>query len=102
MTVGSFGTGPMPVNGFFGFGLGCFGFGFGFGSGFGFGAATAEDVEGGGLGGALELGADEPPPLHADSASATPVMTVMTVMAVRDAPVELDTERVTWFPPWRC
>jgi hypothetical protein len=95
------GTGPSPVNGFFGSGLG-FGlcFGFGFGLGLGFGAATAEDVvEGGGFGAALVVGADEPPPLHADSVRAAAVIAASTI---RDARVELDAERVTWFPPWRC
>jgi hypothetical protein len=97
------GTGPSPVNGFFGLGLGlAFGLccGFGFGLGLGFGAATTEDVvEGGGFGAALVLGADEPPPLHADSVRAA---AMIAAIAIRDARVELDAERVTWFPPWRC
>src|SRR5689334_8900533 len=100
ITVGSLGTGPSPVNGFFGlrlgFGLCC---GFGFGLGVGLGAAAAEEVEGGGLGAALVLGAGEPPPLHADSARAA---AVPAATAIRDARVELDAKRVTWFPPWRC
>jgi hypothetical protein len=96
ITVGDLGTRPIPVKGFFGFGLSGSGRGFGFG--LGFGAATAEDVDGGAFA-ALVLGADEPPPLHADSARPA---AVTAVAAIRDARVDLDAERVTWFPPWRC